>query len=280
MTITIAYLGPQGTYTEAATISYRDWLKQQGQDDLILSPYNNIYQALEAVKQQKSQLAVVPVENSIQGSVAVTLDSCWELDDLQIQQALTLPIVHSLLSHNDNIDKIKKVYSHPQALGQCQRWLSKYLPQVELIPTNSTTEALKYLEKELTSGAIASSRAAEIYNIPVLADQINDYPDNCTRFWVIGLKSQGQGSLISLAFSVPANIPGSLVKPLSCLAQRNINMSRIESRPTKRSLGEYLFFIDLEGSFSDIKVKEALQELEDCTGLLKIFGNYEVISIA
>ncbi|TVQ42041.1 MAG: prephenate dehydratase [Gloeocapsa sp. DLM2.Bin57] len=280
MTKTIAYLGPQGTYTETATIGYQTWLEQQTTEDYQLVPYANILKTLQAVVDREAKLAVVPVENSIQGSVAITLDLLWELEGLQIQQALILPISHTLVSHNPDLDKLKTVYSHPQALGQCQRWLDKHLPQVELIPTNSTTEALGHLRKETTAGAIASQRAARLYNIPILGMNINDYPDNCTRFWVVGLeKQQSRGSHISLAFSVPANIPGSLVNPLSSLASRKINMSRIESRPTKRTLGEYLFHIDLEGCLTDSNVQSALDELQENTGVLKIFGNYSVLSL-
>jgi len=277
MTTTIAHLGPQGTYTETATLGYQGWLEQQTQENYQLVPYSSIIKTLQSVIDKEAKLAVVPVENSTQGSVAITLDLLWELDGLQIQQALILPISHTLVSHNLNLEQLKTVYSHPQALGQCQRWLEKHLPQVELISTNSTTEALAHLGEETTAGAIASQRAARLYNIPILGMNINDYPDNCTRFWVVGLESQLKGSHISLAFSVPANIPGSLVKPLSSLANRQINMSRIESRPTKRSLGEYIFHIDIEGSGTDEVVQEVLAELKEHTGVLKIFGNYNVL---
>ncbi len=117
------------------------------------------------------------------------------------------------------------------------------------------------MEQDKTAGAIASTRAAQLYNLPVVACPINDYPDNYTRFWVLGLQPSTGGSNISLAFSVPANVPGALAKPLSCFASRGINLSRIESRPTKRSLGEYLFFIDVEADVKQASVQSALQEL-------------------
>lgn len=280
MNTTIAHLGPQGTYTETATIGYQGWLEQQTQENYQLVPYSSIIKTLQSVIDKEAKLAVVPVENSTQGSVAITLDLLWELDGLQIQQALILPISHTLVSHNPNLERLKTVYSHPQALGQCQRWLEKHLPQVELIPTNSTTEALAHLREETTAGAIASQRAARLYNIPILGMNINDYPDNCTRFWVVGLENQAKGSHISLGFSVPANIPGSLVKPLSSLANRQINMSRIESRPTKRTLGEYIFHIDIEGCTTSQVIQEVLAELKEHTGVLKIFGNYNVLYLS
>lgn len=279
MAKSIAYLGPTGTYTEAAASAYGRWLIAAQNQESRLRPYSSIVQALCAVAQGQVDLAVVPVENSTEGSVAVTLDSLWRLDQLQIQQALVLPIAHALLSRAASLESLERVYSHPQALAQCQRWLEQFLPTVQLIAAQSTTEALGQIERDQTAGAIASPRASQIYGIPILASAINDYPDNCTRFWVLGLQPATQGSHISLAFSVPANVPGALVKPLAVFAQRGINLSRIESRPTKRSLGEYLFFIDLEGSLTQAPLQAALAELPAYTEVLKIFGNYSILSI-
>ena len=280
MTLSIAYLGPTGTNSETTALAYLNWLKQEQGKEGILCPYPSIAQTLKAVAQQEVDLAVAPVENSIQGSVAITLDTMWELGQLQIQQALVLPVVNALLSLATSLEEIKTVYSHPQALAQCQRWLESYLPNVQLIPTNSTTEALQHLHREKQAGAISSPRASKIYNLPILAEHINDYPDNCTRFWVLGLSPATSGTHMSLAFSLPANVPGALVKPLQVFAQRHINLSRIESRPTKRSLGEYLFYIDLEGSVEEEAVQSALKELSNYTELLKIFGNYPVLPLS
>ena len=279
MTISIAYLGPTGTNTETAALAYTKWLANETGADSILCPYPNINQTLHSVARGETQLAVVPVENSIQGSVAITLDSLWELEQLQIQQGLTLPISNVLLSQATSIEAIHTVYSHPQALAQCQKWLERFLPSAQLIPTNSTTEALQYLPRDLSAGAIASQRASKIYDLPILAASINDYPDNCTRFWVLGLKPALNGSHVSLAFSIPANVPGALVKALQVFADRGINLSRIESRPTKRSLGEYLFFIDLEGNINEESTKGAIEELSNCAEVIKIFGNYSVLKI-
>ena len=127
--------------------------------------------------------------------------------------------------------------------------------------------------------AIASARAAQLYQVPILKAKINDRPDNCTRFLVVGLENINQGNFLSLAFSLPANVPGALVKPLQIFAARNINLSKIESRPTKRSLGEYIFYLDLEGNVADSKVQSALKELEECTEVLNIFGNYDLIKV-
>jgi prephenate dehydratase len=276
MALLLAHLGPIGTYAESAAIAWAMQLKQQTEEEITLLPCPSIVQTLRMAAEQQADFAVVPVENSIEGSVTVTLDTLWQLDSLRVQQALVLPISHALLSCAESLQHIQTVYSHPQALAQCQGWLEKYLPSVQLIPANSTTEALQFLPEDQTVAAIASQRAAELYNLPVLAHPINDHPDNCTRFWALSLKPLSAGSHTSLAFSLPANIPGALVKPLQIFAKCGINLSRIESRPTKRSLGEYLFFIDLEASIQVDSVQSVLEELQNCTETLKIFGSYDI----
>jgi prephenate dehydratase len=307
MNISIAHLGPVGTNAETAALIYLKWLSQETNSECTLCPYSTISQALEASAIGQVDYAVVPVENSIEGSVTVTLDTLWRLDRLRIQHALVLPISHALLSNAQSFHEIQKVYSHPQALAQCQSWLAEFIPSAELIPANSTTEALQYLE-DRSIGVISAPRAAQLYNLPMLAHPINDYPDNYTRFWVLGksveeLKNatKADRSLIqsvsksadrlipdaepsncthtSLAFSVPANMPGALVKPLQVFASRGINLSRIESRPTKRSLGEYLFFMDIEADVCEVLVRSALEELKNHTETLKIFGCYSIISV-
>ncbi|AFY79693.1 MAG: prephenate dehydratase [Hydrococcus sp. C42_A2020_068] len=280
MTIAIAHLGPTGTNAETAALAYASWLTNKKGQEFLLYPYPSIAQTLRSVDRQEVDLAVVPVENSTEGSVAITLDTLWELDRLQIQQELVLRISHALLSHSKSLSEIKTVYSHPQALAQCQKWLEGFLPSVQLIPTNSTTEAVQQVSQDPQAGAIAAPRASKLYDVPILAVDINDYPDNCTRFWVMGLAPSTSGNRTSVAFSVPANVPGALVKPLQVFAQRGINLSRIESRPTKRSLGEYLFFLDLEASATETSTQETLAELSPHTEVLKIFGSYDVLPIS
>lgn len=277
MAISIAHLGPTGTNAETAALLYANWLQDMGQSACLCS-YPSIVQSIQAVAQGQADVAVVPVENSIEGGVTVTLDTLWQLDTLNIQQALILPIVHALISHAEAIDTIQTIYSHPQALAQCQQWIEKCLPWVQLIPTSSTTEALQYLQDDVTAGAIAAERASQIYNVPILASPINDHPDNCTRFWALSLQSAPGGSHSSLAFSV-RDVPGALLKPLQVFANHHINLSRIESRPTKRSLGDYLFFVDLEADVRESSIQTALADLRNCTETLKVFGSYPVISI-
>ena len=279
MTISIAHLGPTGTYSETAALAYAEWLRENHNQEVVFGLQPSIALALKAVANQESDCAVVPVENSVEGSVAVTLDILWQRSNLKILRSFTIPIAHMLLSRNTSLEELTTVYSHPQALGQCQKWLETFLPQVKLVPTNSTAEALQFPQQDLQVAAIASARAAQLYQVPILKAKINDRPDNCTRFLVVGLENVNQGNYLSLAFSLPANVPGALVKPLQIFAARNINLSKIESRPTKRSLGEYIFYLDLEGNVADSKVKSALKELEECTEVLNIFGNYDLIKV-
>lgn len=277
MAVSIAHLGPTGTNTEAAAFQYANWLAATTGQDSLLCPYPSIALSLKAVTEGMVDVAVVPIENSTEGSVPITLDGLWQSGNLQIQWALILPISHALLSHATAIDDIQTVYSHPQALAQCQGWLEKFLPDAQLIPTNSTTEALQYLGGDSTSAAISSQRAAQLYKLPILATCINDNPDNCTRFWILSQRPSPGGSHTSLAFTV-YDLPGSLVKPLQVFASRGINLSRIESRPTKRSLGDYLFFIDLEADVREADVQATLAELANETETLKVFGSYDILT--
>lgn len=279
MPISISYLGPAGTNAETAALAYAGWLQRETRQQAQLCPYPNIAQSLKAVALCQVEVAVVPVENSIEGSVTMTLDTLWQFDNLQIQKALVLPISHALISRTTNLAEICSVYSHPQALSQCQNWLEKFLPSAQLIPTNSTTEALKYPSSDLTAAAISTRRAAVLYDLPILEYPIHDNPDNCTRFWVLSLEPSLGGSHTSLAFSVQENVPGALVKPLQIFAEQGINLSRIESRPTKRSLGDYLFFVDLEADARQSSTQLALRELETYTEKLKLFGSYAVLSV-
>lgn len=280
MAISIAYLGPTGTHTEAAALAYAHSRQGDRTERARVEPYPSIACALRAVDRGEMDLAVVPVENSTQGSVSVTLDSLWQLDRLQIQCGLVLPIAHALLSHANSTEALRTVYSHPQALAQCQNWLEERLPAAQLVPTRSTTEALRYLDSDLAAAAIASPRSSTLYNIPILAAGINDYPENCTRFLVLGLDPSPGGTHLSLAFSIPANVPGSLVKPLSILAERGINLKHIESRPIAHLVGEYLFFIDVEGNCSHPHVREAMAELPQHVEILKVFGNYDLLCVS
>ena len=273
----IAHLGPTGSYSELAAAHYARWLKTYRNEASTLKSCSTITKAIQAAATGETDTAVVPIENSIGGSVRDTLDMMWELDSLNIQNNLVIPIHHALLSQAADVDAITTVYSHPQALTQCQKWLTANLPNAVQVATSSTTEALPRLSSDATIAAISPLWAAKLYGVPSLAAPINDNPDNASRFWILGRRPTHHGSHTSLAFRLPDNSPGALLKPLQLFATQGINMSRIESRPTKLALGDYRFFIDIEASLDDPNTQAALQLLKNCTKSLKIFGSYEQI---
>lgn len=277
--ITIGYLGPAGTYAEAATTGYAQWRSSQESFLGEFRPYPSIAKTLEAAASGEVPLVVVPVENSIQGSVTTTLDTLWQLEGLHVQQAVLLPIAHVLVTQAPDLKAITTVYSHPQALAQCQRWIETHLPNAKPLPTNSTAEALTNVQEQPQTAAISSERAAQLYDLPVLARDISDCPDNCTRFWVIAREpAHRTGSHTAIAFST-INRPGSLLQPLATLAERDINLCRIESRPSKRGLGDYVFFLDLEAGQQEARTQAALAELRDRVETLKVFGSYDALKL-
>jgi prephenate dehydratase len=273
---TIAHLGPIGTYAEAAALICAQWLESRHPQTYQLKPYASIPLTIQAVAAGEVPLAIVPIENSVEGGVTMTLDSLWQLDQLQIHLALVLPIQHAFLSRAATIAQVQRIYSHPQALSQCLQWLTQNLPNVEIIPTNSTSEGLKYLD-DPSCATISSERAARSQAIPILARAINDYPDNCTRFILLSRQPAQGGSYTSLAFSLGANRPGGLMDVLRCFADRNINLNRIESRPTKRSMGEYLFFLDMVADIRDSLAEATIADLQTHTEQFKIFGSYDLM---
>lgn len=281
MTVTIAHLGPKGTFSDFAAATYAKSIqaKDTTAQPPTLKACPTIASAIKATEQGKADLCVVPIENSINGGVTMTLDTLWDIETLQIQQALTLPIQHALISKAQNLDALQTVYSHPQALAQCRDWLAENIPRVELVPTSSTTEALPLVQGTATAGAIASSWGAKLYDLPILAHPINDVADNYTRFWVLSKQAATKGQYTSLAFSLPTNEAGALLKPLQLFSVLNINMSRIESRPTKRLLGEYVFFVDVEADASSQTMQTALELLKMHTATLKFLGSYDLTAI-
>ncbi len=271
--ISIAHLGPTGTFSELAAAAFANNFEP---DTTALKAYSTIAQAIYATVEGETQFCVVPVENSIGGGVTITLDTLWEVEDIHVQQSFTLPVQHALISEANSVGDIQTIYSHPQALAQCREWLAKHLPKVDLVRASSTAEPLPKLKQDASAGAIASPWGAKIYDLPVLAHPINDYADNYTRFWILGRQPSTGGQYTSLAFSLVSNEPGALLKPLQLFSALNINMSRIESRPTKRSLGDYIFFVDVEANANDPTMKTALEVLELHTAQLKVFGSYDL----
>ncbi len=270
----VAYLGPTGSYAEQAACALA---KLETLSEPIFIPCSGIRSVIEHLANKDCEAAVVPIENSVEGGVTGTLDSLWTYPELFIQRALVLPIRHALIS-SGTISDISEVLSHPQALAQCSNWLNENLPTAIQLPTNSTSEAVRMVQGSTFRAAIASKDSSNIKGLEALAYPINDVAGNCTRFVLLANKEKNiEGSNIaSFAFSLHANTPGSLLKALECIAKLGLNMSRIESRPSKRELGEYIFFIDIELEIESVNIKNQLNQLLEplCENVI-YFGSYK-----
>ena len=284
MLTSLAFLGPAGTYGEQAC---RRLAELNAAQQARFCPQPTIRAVVQALLEGAVDGAVVPVENSVEGGVTSCLDLLWQsalspAGALSIQQALILPIRHALLS-DGNMGQISEVLSHPQALAQCATWLQQHLPQALQLPTSSTAEAARLVKGSRFRAAVASRQAGLEQGVAERAYPINDQAGNCTRFLLLRRSSQPMAATVSctsLAFSLHANAPGALLQALQVFAARKLNMSRIESRPSKRELGEYVFFVDLE-TRSDSKnastlVAELQQDLEPLCERVAWFGTYLV----
>lgn len=272
-----AFLGPAGTYGEQAT---RQLAELEGIANPELVPQLGIRAVVQALAQGTCDAAAVPVENSVEGGVTACLDALWEQPDLTVVRALVLPIRHALLGSGP-IEGVSEVLSHPQALAQCSQWLSEHLPQALQLPTSSTAEAARMVAGSRFRAAIASQQAAAEHGLQELAYPINDVPGNCTRFLLLRRGARAsEGPMASLAFSLHSNQPGALLKALDCFANRGLNMSRIESRPSKREMGEYIFFVDLDLTEDSTTLDEALTELRPLCEHLALFGAYPITNLA
>ena len=267
----IAFLGPAGTYGEQAAVRLA---ALEGVSAPDLQPQVGIRAVVRALADGDCDAAVVPVENSVEGGVTACLDALWEHPELRVARALVLPIRHALLGSGP-ISGVSEVLSHPQALAQCSQWLADQLPSALQLPTSSTAEAARMVAGSRFRAAIASLQAAQEHGLEVLAYPINDVPGNCTRFLLLRRgKRSLEGPLASLAFSLRANQPGALLQALACFAHRSLNMSRIESRPSKREMGEYIFFVDLDLPEGQAPLQQALEELQPLCEHLAVFGAY------
>tara|TARA_B100000029_G_scaffold486329_1_gene540566 strand:- start:310 stop:1143 length:834 start_codon:yes stop_codon:yes gene_type:complete len=277
MSIQVAYLGPEGTYAEEAACALA---RLEKMEDPQFVPCVGLHSVIEHAAKKLCDAAVVPIENSVEGGVTASLDALWSYPELFIRRALILPIQHCLLS-SGSINEISEVLSHPQALAQCSGWLNKNLPNALQLPTNSTAEAVKMVRNSKFRAAIASNCPNNLIDLKQLAYPINDVAGNRTRFVLLQREELTQrGDVASLAFSLRANAPGALLKALSFIANLGLNMSRIESRPSKRELGEYIFFVDLDitnaKNGAHIKLIEELKPL--CEHLVH-FGAYPSTSL-
>ncbi len=265
--IKVAFLGPAGTYNHAATSKHFGSFIDQ-------CPVDNIEDIFRVVETGQAHFGVAPIENSTEGVISHTLDLLIN-SSLLISGEVDLRIRHNLISNEKDLKSIKKVYSHQQSLAQCRRWLDAHLPDVEQFTVRSNAEAVRIAGNEEGAAAIAGSMASEIYNVPVLFEEIEDEPDNTTRFVVIGRNQvPPSGNDRTSLIVTTGNKPGALHKMLKPLADRNIGMSKIESRPSRQGVWEYVFFIDIEGHKDDKALAEALHEIEHDTAMIRILGSY------
>ena len=265
--LTIAFLGPEATFSHQAAISLF------GRSASFLSA-ETIEKAFDLVEKGICQRGVVPIENSYEGSIGSTMDLLYQYE-LKISAELFLRIRHHLLSREDNISKIKHLYSHPMAIAQCHSWIKGHLPKVIVKETESTSIATKLAADEPHAAAVGSQLSALHYGLKILKEDIEDNPQNVTRFLAIGKSAADPTGRdkTAILFSL-RHEPGALHKVLEPLAQRNINMTRIESRPMKTRNWEYLFFVDLEGHEEDSNVREAVVEMQGRCAFIKRLGSF------
>jgi len=272
--LAVAYLGPEATNTHQAAI------KKFGAS----VDYNGmatIGDIFTAVEKGEADYGVIPIENSTEGSVRDALDQFVD-SDLKVVAQIYLEIIHALISTSP-LEKIEKVYSKDQALAQCRMWLQRHLPHAQVIDSASTSSAVQIAKKTPGTAAVASPIAAEYYGVPVVAANIQDKPDNTTRFFVVGKQASGSAGggrdmtsfLVSLGDDAAAH-PGALLKMLLPLAKRGINLSKIESRPSKKRPWDYFFFIDVTGHYDDPGMHEAVKQLRRFCPLVKWLGSYPV----
>ena len=266
----IAYLGPQGTFTEDAALLH-DKTAQ-------LIPFPSIPAVAVAVASGMAEEGVVAIENSLEGSVTDTLDLLIHEYGVFIRKELVLPIEHYLLvKQGTEAGGVKVLYSHPQALGQCRNVIERCFPKVNVVAALSNAAAVEEMMASIhPAAAIGTRRAAEIYDAEILARGIQDKTSNVTRFVVLALTDHPPtgADKTSLCFSFADDRPGVLCEVLQKFAERNINLAKIESRPSKESLGRYIFLIDIEGHHDDSLVSEVLKQVREVTSLFKVFGSY------
>jgi prephenate dehydratase len=271
----VAFLGPAGTFTEEA-------LRASAPGPVEEVPYPSIYETVMAVHDGETDMAVVPIENSLEGSVTTTLDAlATEAHDVQIAKEFVLPVRHNLIAHRElGLQQVERVISHPQATPQCTRFLRERLPHAERALAGSTAEAVRLVaESDQPWAAIGSKLAADLYGAVVLVEGIEDEAGNETRFvWLArdGHEPLGVANKTSIVFWGFNDVsPGALVDVLSELSSRKLNLTKIESRPRRiGGLGHYMFFADLEGSTADPNVNEALAALAGRVRAMKVLGSY------
>ena len=271
----VAFFGPSGTFTEEALLSQPDLAAAER------LPITPIPDVIAAVADGRADLGVVPIENSIEGSVSITLDTLAFESDLLIQREVDLPISLGLfVKPGTALKDVRTVLSYPHAVAQCRKWLRRRLPEAAFVAANSTADAAATVARSRRSdqAAIGNTLAARLHGLKVVAADIEDHPENQTRFVVVGQgipAPTGHDKTTIVCFQ-RADRPGSLLAMLQEFAARAINLTKLESRPTKQSLGDYCFFIDFEGHVTDALVADCLRTLAAKVAHVKFLGSYPV----
>jgi len=267
--ITVGFMGPEGSFSHQATIN-------KFGSSLKLIPFRTIQDAFKAVEDGECDYSVVPVENSTEGGVNDTLDMFID-SPLKICSELLLPIRHNLMNIDGDIKKIKKIYSNPQIFGQCRKWLYSHIPTAELIEVSSSSRSAQMASEDPQAGAIGSELCTQLYNLTIVNRSIQDLSRNTTRFAVLSTdypKQSGDDKTSILVFI--KDKVGALHDTLLYFKSHSLNLTRIESRPSKKNPWEYYFFIDFMGHCDDIKVKDLLENLKEHCVLIKVLGSYPI----
>jgi prephenate dehydratase len=266
----LAHLGPRGTYTEAAAIAFLP--------DADLIPAPTFTASVEMVERGEADLAVCAIENALDGGIDETIDLLLQEDkDIHICGEVVLPIRHVLVgAAGVDLDAATVVYSHPSALGQCRNRLATLAPRAKAVAALSTTAAIAAAIAEPGALAVGNRLSAELYQATIYAEDVADEPGNETRFVVLGHEDAAHtgDDKTSIAFTTHHDRPGSLVEVLGIFSSRGINLTRIESRPTRRALGTYVFLLDLQGHRHDAEVAEAIEQARGVTLWLRVLGSY------
>ena len=273
----IGILGPEGTFSETAAML---WLKESGRiENVAIKYYETIFDVSETVLKKEVNYGIVPIENSLEGSVGDTLDvlSSENADEMQIVGEVLVPIRICLL-FNGSFPEIKKIVSHHHALAQCKQFIRERLKGVALKSVDSTASAAKLAAQSEEIAALASAEAAKMYGVNILAEDVQD-KDSVTRFIVLsssGIKAAPTGKDKTSILLYVKERPGALYEVLGEFALRGLNLTKIESRPSKRALGDYMFYIDCEGHLEEAEIQEALKGVEKKAAMLKILGTYPI----
>jgi len=265
----VAYLGPEGTYAQSAVLKHFGHSVRA----LALASIDEVFAEVQA---GNADFGVVPVENSSEGTVNNTLDRFLSTA-LHICGEVELRVHHNLIARDKDLRRLQRICAHPQALGQCRGWLDEHLPDVERVPVSSNAEGARRARDEKGTAAIAGAVAAEIYGLEILAKGIEDHADNTTRFLVLGrkiLSPSGADRTTILVSAAETTESGALFQLLQPLARNKVNLTRIESRPSRRRKWDYVFFIDLEGHAEDPPVARALAQLKQRASLFRVLGSY------